>query len=168
MGLDQKLVIEITKLVTDLVRGERKRQFENETTWRVKNTKLLLKNYDIMREHSKDINTDIGHYLKDVFNQDDLKLRSIIGYKARTNKMMEYTELMLAAYRSYANKRDDAARRRYYAIRHLYVEPAKLTLIQIADYFGVNERTIMRDHKEAVKEFSIFLFGIVSIEEMVG
>ena len=27
-------------------------------------------------------------YLKAVFNQDDLKLRSIAGYKARTNKMM--------------------------------------------------------------------------------
>jgi len=134
----------------------------------VKNTKLLLKNYDILKEHSKDIDTDIDRYLKDVFNQDDLKLRSITGYKARTNKMMEYTDLMLAAYQSYANKRDDAAKRRYYIIRYLYVEPKKLTLIQIADRFGVTERTVMRDQKEAVKEFSIFLFGIVSIEEMVG
>ncbi|WP_338208315.1 hypothetical protein [Lactiplantibacillus paraxiangfangensis] len=166
--MDQKLVHEITKLVADLVRGERKREIANEQTWRVKNTKLLLKNYDILKEHSKDIDTDIDRYLKDVFDQDDLKLRSIAGYKARTNKMMEYTDLMLAAYRSYANKRDDAARRRYYVIRYLYVEPSKLTLVQIASHFGVTERTIMRDHKEAVKEFSIFLFGIVSIEEMVG
>jgi len=102
-------------------------------------------------------------YLKAVFNQDDLKLSSVASYKARTNKMMEYTDLMLAAYRSYANKWDGAARRRYYIIRYLYVEPKKLTLIQIADHFGVAERTIMRDQKEAVKEFSIFLFGIVSI-----
>lgn len=154
--------------MTELVRNERKRQFANEQTWRVKNTKLLLKNYDILTEHSKDIDTDIDRYLKDVFSQDDLKIRSIVGYKARTKKMMEYTDLMLQAYHNYSQKRDDATRRRYYIIRHLYVEPMKLTLLQIADHFGVSERTVMRDQKEAVKEFSIFLFGIVSLEEMVS
>ncbi|AYJ38892.1 hypothetical protein [Lactiplantibacillus paraplantarum] len=166
--MDQKSIQQITKLVTELVRNERKRQFANEQTWRVKNTKLLLKNYDILTEHSKDIDTDIDQYLKDVFSQDDLKIRSIVGYKARTKKMMEYTDLMLQAYHSYASKRDMAVKRRYFVIQNMYINPQKWTFMKIADYFNVSEKTIKRDQKEAIQEFSIFLFGIVSLEEMVG
>lgn len=168
MTVDQKLIREITKLVTDLVRDERRRQFKNEQTWRVKNTRLLLKNYDILKEHSRDIDTDIDRYLKDVFNADDLKLRSVMGYKARTNKMMEYTDLMLQAYKNYAKKRDLPVQRRYFVIQNMYINPQKWTFMKIADYFNVSEKTVRRDQKEAIQEFSIFLFGIVSLEEMVS
>ncbi|WP_171284675.1 hypothetical protein [Lactiplantibacillus paraplantarum] len=43
-----------------------------------------------------------------------------------------------------------------------------MDVYEIADYFNVSEKTIKRDQKEAIQEFSIFLFGIVSLEEMVG
>ncbi|AVK62449.1 hypothetical protein C5Z25_12075 [Lactobacillus sp. CBA3605] len=166
--MDQKLVQQITKLVTELVRDERKRQFANEQTWRVKNTKLLLKNYDILTEHSKEIDTDIDRYLNDVFSKDDLKLRSIAGYKARTKKMMEYIDLMLGSYHEYVLKRGSAAKRRYFVINSLYVNPEKWTYLKIAEYFDVSEKTIKRDAQEAIREFSIFLFGITSLEEMVS
>ncbi len=86
-------------------------------------------------------------YLKAVCNQDDLKLSSVASCKARTNKMVEYTDLMLAAYRSYANKRDDAARRRYYIIRYLYVDSVNewvraffyVNLAQLVEHLIVNQ-----------------------------
>lgn len=166
--MDQKTIQQITKLVTELVRNERKRQFQNESTWRYKNTKLLLKNYDILKEHSKDIDMDIDQYLRGIFEPEDLKLRSIMGYKARTKKMVEYTDFMLDAYESYVNKRDDAARRRYFVIMHMFINRDKWTFFKIADFFDMSEKTIKRDQKLAIQEFSIFLFGIVSLEEMVS
>lgn len=165
--LNEQTVKDITTLVAEIVRDERHKQFLHEQTWRVKNTRLLLKNYDILKEHTLEITTDIDSYLKDVFNQDDLKLRSLTGYKARTRKMMEYTDLMLSAYERYAKKRDDAAKRRYFTLVHMFIYPKKWTFMEVADYFNVTERTVQRDQKEAIQEFSVFMFGIVSLEEMV-
>ncbi|MGK4058165.1 HTH domain-containing protein [Loigolactobacillus coryniformis] len=167
-GLNEQTIKEIATLVAQLVKEERHKQFLHEQTWRLKNTRLLLKNYDILKEHSMEIDTDIDMYLKDVFNQDDLKLRSLTGYKARTKKMMEYTDMMLKSYRTYAEKRDDAARRRYFTLLHMFITTDKWTFMEIADRFDVSEKTIQRDQKKAIEEFSIFLFGIVSLEEMVS
>lgn len=167
-GLNEQTVKDITTLVTEIVKDERHKQFLHEQTWRLKNTRLLLKNYDILKEHSLEIDTDIDMYLKDVFNQDDLKLRSLTGYKARTKKMMEYTDMMLGAYKRYTDKRDDAARRRYFTLLHMFITTDKWTFMEVADHFGVTERTSQRDQKEAIQEFSIFMFGIVSLEEMVS
>ncbi|MFD1317318.1 hypothetical protein [Loigolactobacillus zhaoyuanensis] len=115
-----------------------------------------------------EIDTDIDMYLKDVFSQEDLKLRSLTGYKARTKKMMEYTDMMIGAYKRYTDKRDDAAHRRYFTLVHMFTTEHKCTFMEVAEQLGVTERTSQRDQKEAIKEFSIFLFGIVSLEEMVS
>ncbi|QJU52048.1 hypothetical protein CK401_03027 [Lactiplantibacillus paraplantarum] len=151
--MDQKSIQQITKLVTELVRNERKRQFANEQTWRVKNTKLLLKNYDILTEHSKDIDTDIDQYLKDVFSQDDLKIRSIVGYKARTKKMMEYTDLMLQAYHSYASKRDMAVKRRYFVIQNMYINPQKWTFMKLLTILMCRKKPLSVIRKRQFKSF---------------
>lgn len=82
--------------------------------------------------------------------------------------MMEYTDLMLQAYKSYAQKRDLPVQRRYFVIQNMYISPQKWTFMKIADYFDVSEKTIRRGQKEAIQEFSIFLFGIVSLKEMVS
>lgn len=166
--LDQKLITEVTKLVTSLVKEDRHKQFLHEKTWRVKNTRLLLKNYDILKEHTAEIDTDIDMYLKDVFDAEDLKLRSLMGYKARTKKMMEYVDLMLQSYYTYTHKRGDAAKRRYFVIMRTFICEQKMTLLEIADFLKVSEKTVKRDKQEAIQEFSIFLFGIVSLEEMVS
>lgn len=166
--LDEKTVRVVTKLVTQLVREERHRQYLNEQTWRIKNTKLLLKNYDILQGYTQEVNTSIDEILRDVFSKDDLKLRSIDGYKARTAKMMEYTNLMLDAYKSYASKRDVRVRRRYYTLVHTYITPIKMSRMEIASYFDCSDKTIQRDEQDAIREFSIFLFGITSLEEMIS
>lgn len=165
--LDEKTVRIVTKLVTQLVRDERRRQLQNEQTWRVKNTRLLLKNYDILKGYTQEVNTNIDELLRDVFTSNDLKLRSIEGYKARTAKMMEYTDLMLNAYESYAGKRDDRVRRRYYTLVHTYITPIKKSRTEIADHWDCTDKTIQRDEQDAIREFSLFLFGITSLEEMI-
>lgn len=165
--LDEKTVRVVTKLATQLAREERLRQLQHEQTWRVKNTRLLLKNYDILKGYTQEVNTNIDELLRDVFTSNDLKLRSIEGYKARTAKMMEYTDLMLDAYKSYANKRDERVRRRYYTLVHSYITPIKMSRTEIANYWDCTEKTIQRDKQDAIKEFSLFLFGITSLEEMI-
>lgn len=50
----------------------------------------------------------------------------------------------------------------------MFITVDKLTFMEIADRFDVSEKTIQRDQKKAIEEFSIFLFGIVSLEEMVS
>lgn len=166
--LDEKTVRVVTKLVTQLVREERHRQFLNEQTWRIKNTRMLLKNYDILQGYTQEVNTNIDELLREVFDKDDLKLRSIDGYKARTAKMMEYTNLMLEAYRTYASKRDERVQRRYFTLVHTYITPIKMTRMEIAERFYCTDKTIQRDEQDAIREFSLFLFGITSLEEMVS
>lgn len=168
VDLDEKTLQTISRLVTQLVSEERQQQLTNEKTWRVKNTKLLLKNYDILKGYTENVTTDIDELLEGVFSKNDLKLRSIEGYKARTVKMMQYTDLMLEAYRKYASVRDEKIKRRYYTLMHLYITPIKMTRMDIADHFYCTDKTIQRAEKEAVEEFSLFMFGVTSLEEMIN
>ncbi|KRK39968.1 DeoR family transcriptional regulator [Loigolactobacillus bifermentans] len=171
MTLDEATLKEVTKLAAkagaEAAREQRHKEFLHENTWRLKNTRLLLKNYDVLKDHSIDIKTDIDMYLKDVFGEDDLKLRSITGYKARSEKMMEYTDLMLEAYKKCADKGGEEGRRQYFVLEHTFITARKWTARELANYFSTSDRTIRRDLKKSIENFSTFLFGIVSIEEMV-
>lgn len=165
--LDKQSLKEITKLVSDIVQGERKRQLINERTWRIKNTKLLLKNYSILKNYTQDVRFDIDELLKDTFSKEELRVRSIDEYRVRTAKMMEYTDIRLADYKRYASQSDEVIRRRYYTLIHTFITPTKMKRTEIASHWYCTDKTIQRAEQDAIKEFSIFLFGITSLEELV-
>jgi hypothetical protein len=171
--LDEKTINLVTdlaaKAAVEAYKEEQHKKMLHDKKSLLRNTRLILVNYDIFKAHSAEMKTDIDMWLKDIFPDDELKIRSITGYKARSEKMVEYTNIKLNAYKTYIETQnlDESAHRRYFALEHRYITSKKWTSPEVADYFHVSEKTIDRDLKAAIQEFSFFLFGVVSIEDML-
>ena len=136
--------------------------------WRLRNTKLLLKNYQLLVKHCNGIVNDLDYYENVIFDAEDLDLRTLMKYKARTKKMLDYFDTIWQSYSQFCKHKGGNVKRRYDVIDKLYVTANGLKTIDIATLYGVDESTIRRDEKKATEELSIFLFGIDSLEELTN
>lgn len=155
----------ITKTVLDTVTVENKKAEKEKKDFRLRNTKLLLKNYHILKEHCTEIEEELIIYDPIKFDSEEIKIESIMLSKEKTRKMIIYMDAMIDAYERYSKKAGEAASRRYKALYHFYISDYKLTYIELSEQLDVHERTVRKDIEEARNELSIFLFGILSIED---
>ena len=134
---------------------------------RLRNTKLLLRNYRQLKLHCADIKETIQ--LLDMSNlgliedieTDELAIESIKRSKKRSLAMIQFIDRMLEVYRALCEqslKEDEF--RRFETIHGLYISEGRMTFAEIAECQNVSERTIRRDEKEAIKALSVLIFGI--------
>ena len=162
--ITKTIIEEISSAVAKKLEAERKRKYKEDRDWKLRNTKLLLKNYHILKDHCRKISTEIDDYADSVFDPEDLELHSIMASKAKTRQMVWYIDEMLLAYERYANQAGEAAQRRFRTIREYHI--GRKTYEDIARATAVSERTVRRDLVDARREFSVFLFGIFAIEDL--
>lgn len=145
-----------------------KREKAQHKDWRLRNTKLLLKNYKLLDKHCSGIVDDLEDYENVIFDPEDLDLQTLMKYKARTKKMLNYFDSIWASYREYCKAQGGNVERRQKVIDKLYISGVGLRTIDVAVLYRVDESTIRRDEKKATDELSIFLFGIDSLEELTN
>lgn len=136
--------------------------------WRLRNTKLLLKNYQLLIKHCDEIVDDLEDYENVIFDPDELNLQTLMKYKARTKKMLDYFDSVWRSYYVYCKQKGGSVYRRFAVINNLYILENEIKIVDIAELHGVDERTIRRDEKKATEELSVFLFGIDSLEELAN
>lgn len=134
--------------------------------WRLRNTQILLKNYLILEKHCEGIVEDLEEYEDIIFDPEELNLKALMKYKAKTKKMLDYFNSTWGSYQSFCKNQGEAARRRCDVLYQLYISPKNLKKIDVAEKYNMDERTIRRDEKKAVEELSIFLFGIDSLSDL--
>lgn len=164
--IDPKTIEAISASVAKKINHETVKRAKQDRDWRLRNTKLLLKNYHILKEHCVNVDASIKEYEESIFDPEEIELESIMASKAKTRKMVWYIDEMLAAYSRYANKAGEAAQRRYTTLDHYYIQPKRPSYDALGDLFSVSERTVRRDLEDARKEFSVFLFGVFAIEDL--
>lgn len=152
-------------IIKRILQGEEK-QKKRERDWRLRNTKLLLKNYHILKEHCQKVSNELEAYEESVFDPEDIEIKSIMASKAKTRRMVLYIDEMILAYERYAMKSGDAAKRRYRALVHYYIHSNKPNYDDLSELLNVSQATARRDVEDARKEFSIFLFGLFAIEDL--
>lgn len=158
----------ITKTVLDTVTVENKKAEKEKKDFRLRNTKLLLKNYHILKEHCTEIEEELIIYDPIRFDAKEIEIESIMRSKEKTRKMIIYMDAMIEAYERYSNKAGEAADRRFKALYHYYIADFKLSYNQLAELLNVHERTVRKDIEEARNELSVFLFGIMSMDDVNG
>lgn len=136
--------------------------------WRLRNTKLLLKNYQLLVNHCNGIVNDLEDYENVIFDPEDLNLQTLMKYKARTKKMLDYFDSVWKSYYTYCHQKGGSVYRRFAVIQNLYIYENEIKIVDVAELYGVDERTIRRDEKKATEELSVFLFGIDSLEELAN
>mgnify|MGYP001232349112 CR=1 FL=1 len=134
--------------------------------WRLRNTKLLLRHYRWLQLHCEEIIEDLEEYEDVIFDPEELNLKALMKYKAKTKKMMDYFDATWGSYYSHSKNRGRMAQRRADVLYRLYISPDEMKKVELADLHYVDESTIRRDESKATHELSIFLFGIDSLNDL--
>ncbi|HJA90098.1 MAG TPA: helix-turn-helix domain-containing protein [Candidatus Jeotgalibaca merdavium] len=164
--LNPETLEQIAQVVIKTIEKEKTNKEKQIKDYRLRNTNLLLKNYHILKEHCEEVELEIINYVSIEVENDKIELESIIRSKEKTRRMILYIDTMLDAYDRYSHKNGEAGRRRYRALYHYYISEQKMTYYDIAELLNVHDRTVRKDLADARKEFSIFLFGILSLEDI--
>lgn len=156
----------ISQAVVKKINQDKRQQLKKMRDWRLRNTRLLLKHYHILKDHCAEIDDEIEAYADAIFDPDDIELKSIMASKAKTRKMVWYIDEMLIAYRRYCDRAGDAAQRRHEALTYYYINSTRPSFETLTFKLNVSERTVRRDLEDARKEFSVFLFGMNALEDL--
>lgn len=137
---------------------------------RLRNIKLLLRNYRSFKKHCEDVKVEIDELNEQIglvaVDSEEFKLESIKRSKEKTLIMVKYTEKMMNVYEVLClqDVDDPEAIRRFSIVRDLYISDAKETIIKVAEKYGVAERTVYRDVDKASEALAILMFGIDGVK----
>lgn len=163
---------ELMQMIVEEVAKERTRQeiaqAKERKDWRLRNTELLMKNYRMLRSHCDGIVEDLETVEVNVFDRHELEIESLMAYKAKTAKMLNFVDAQLKVYKTYCYDCGDSVRRRYSVVSRLYVDksfvgkPKKI----IAEGLNIDLSTMYRDETKAFQELSMYIFGFDSIQDL--
>lgn len=134
--------------------------------WKLRNTKLLLKNYRMLSKHCEEIVEQLEGYEGILFSSNELNLQTLMKYKAKTKKLMNYFNSTFSHYKDFCKSQGISGERKICALEKMYISNPKMSAEQIAEYYNVDKRTIHRDLKKGIDELTIFLFGVDSLEDL--
>ncbi|PIO83558.1 hypothetical protein BSQ39_08270 [Loigolactobacillus backii] len=162
---DEQLMV-ITKQVISSVNKKNKQKQRDDLDFRLRNTKFLLHNYRYLKAN---INTDVPEVtieaddLEDA-QERDLKLYSLLKYKAKTKRILMFVDAIIVGYENLCANATETEWRRYMVIKYLYTGQQHLSATKIASRYNVDKRTVYKDCNKAIDELSVMLFGIQAID----
>lgn len=174
--MQPKLIEQVSKIaaetavnaVMEYLEQEKQKQENVKRDRRLRNTKMLLRNYRSLKSHCADIVLEIDE-MNELLDLDDLDtdvfaIESIRKSKERTLAMVKFIDQMMKVYEFICEEagRDDDLRR-YQVIHHLYIASERKTVDELSECHNVVTRTIHRDVNVAVKTLSSLIFGVDGI-----
>ncbi|MDU5080250.1 hypothetical protein [uncultured Tissierella sp.] len=177
-GLNQLVQNEIIRLAAeagakaamDTMEKEKKKAQKSRYDRRLRNTKLLLRNYRMFEEHTKNavVNvSDLDENAIDILDRvyeysgSELYVESIKNSVVRTTIILTHIKEMLILYETYcmrSSRPED--QRRYRIIESLYITDMPLTIKEVAKIECIDERTVYKDIDAACEKLSALIFGI--------
>lgn len=171
--LSPKMLEEISRVAVqtmlDFQEKEKQKQQKAKRDWRLRNTKLLLKNYRSFVKHSEGVKERLSvaegaEAIEDIYTN-ELAIESIKKSKQRTLAMVQFIQRMVSVYKAMCESSGQPEDiRRFQIIHELYFSEEKQTVKQIAECHNIETRTVYRDINEAVESLSVLMFGVDGIE----
>lgn len=148
---------------------------------RLRNTRLLLKNYRSFVEHCDNAKYLVENPIKKEIENDNLKVQlfddfynlqddayivaSILKSKEKTRIILDHINLCLDFFQAKAIKTNNQEMiRRYNVISDLYINETPMTYEEIAEIEHISQKTVNRDRKKAIEELSVLIFGIDGLD----
>lgn len=148
---------------------------------RLRNTRLLLKNYRSFVEHCDNAKYLVENPIKKEIEKDNLKVQlfddfynlqddayivaSILKSKEKTRIILDHINLCLDFFQEKAIKTNNQEMiRRYNVISDLYINETPMTYEEIAEIEHISQKTVNRDRKKAIEELSVLIFGIDGLD----
>ncbi|MCD8209065.1 MAG: hypothetical protein LUD72_14095 [Bacteroidales bacterium] len=138
---------------------------------RLRNTKLLLRNYQMLKEHAEnsvfgrtqmeESATDILESMMNMYD-DDMVVESIKRSATRTAIMVSHIDTMISLYEIYCERSaaPDIELRRFDVMWDRYLAEPTLSIGEIADKQNISKDTVYADLKIATERMTALLFGV--------
>lgn len=150
---------------------EKKKEYGHRASKKLRNTKLLLRNYHMLKEHAEnsvfgrtqmgESATDILESMMNLYN-DEVIIESIKNSATRTAIIVSHIETMLGLYQSYCEKSSsrEIEMRRYQVISDMYIADQTLSVKEIAAKHHMSKENVYADSKVATERLTALIFGV--------
>nr|WP_092074962.1 DUF1492 domain-containing protein [Dendrosporobacter quercicolus]NSL49590.1 DUF1492 domain-containing protein [Dendrosporobacter quercicolus DSM 1736]SDN23957.1 hypothetical protein SAMN04488502_11546 [Dendrosporobacter quercicolus] len=161
---------QIIKLAVKAVREYDEEQRKSKHDKRLRNTKLLLDNFQALQEHCKNAIYDIKMAKENAIDildelldkEDDVYIESIKRSVTRTSIIVSHVNAMLDIYEIYCQKARKADERRgHRVLKATYFED--ISIEEIMKKENISQKTYYRDVNRASDRLSALIFGIDGI-----
>lgn len=149
---------------------ERKKEYGQRADKRLRNTKLLLRNYHMLKEHAensvfgrtqmKESALDILESMMSIYN-DEVIIQSIKNSATRTAIIVSHIETMFGLYYSYCDRSTNREidLRRYNVVWDMYMAEDTLSAKEIADKQNVSKESVYSDLRVGIERLTALIFG---------
>ena len=150
---------------------ERNKEYSDRVDRRLRNTKLLLRNYHVLKEHAEnsvfgrtqmeESAIDILESMMSMYNN-EIIIESIKRSATRTAIIVSHIEVMLGLYHSYCEHTSsyEIDLRRYEVVWDMYIADQTLSAKEIAEKQNISIRNVYEDIKVATERLSALIFGV--------
>lgn len=150
---------------------EKKKEQGKRADRRLRNTKLLLKNYHMLKEHAENSvfgRTQMEESAFDILESmmsmydNEVIIESIKRSATRTAVIISHIETMFRLYHSYCEHTSsrEIDLRRYEVIWDMYMADKTLSVKEIAKKQNISARNVYEDIKIATERLSALFFGV--------
>lgn len=150
---------------------ERKKEYRNRSNRKLRNTKLLLRNYHMLKEHAENSvfgRTQMEESALDILESmmslydNEVIIESIKRSATRTAVIVTHIETMFSLYDVYCKKSQNPQieQRRYDVLWDRYMAEQTLTVGEIAKKQNISTRSVYDDIDEATERLSALIFGV--------
>lgn len=131
---------------------------------RLRNTKLLLRNYRKFKIHCASNVSELEE-LRDLnsfeyLDVEELSIEAIVKNKERTAVMVKYIDSMIEIYRILSERGKPEDLRRFKIIYDLYISDEELSVDELSECHKIDKRSVYRDINKACEALSSLLFGV--------
>lgn len=135
---------------------------------RLRNTKLLLKEYPKLKAHVE-ANPEV--FLTDdeykMLTGVEPKPRELAKYHVKTHHMLQYVDQLLSAYEAYCKGGTEVDQRRWTIVEDSYLKTPRLSTVKQAKKWGIVESRIRQEQTQAAQELSVMLFGVAGLKDFL-
>ncbi len=150
---------------------ERKKEHGKRADRRLRNTKLLLRNYHMMKEHAENSvfgRTQMEESAIDILESmmsmydNEVIIESIKRSATRTAVIVSHIETMFELYEAYCGNSTnrEIEMRRYEVVWDMYMADNTLSAKEIANKQNISTRNVYEDIKVATERLSALIFGV--------
>lgn len=158
------------KTALDRVEQERKTMHNKSIDRRLHNTKLLLRNYKMLKENADNsifgrsqMEESAADILSSMMNlyDDEVIVDTIKRSATRTAIIVTHVDTMLSLYKTYCERStNELDWRRYEVIYDMYMADETIKPIEIAKKHNMSKENVYADIKVAMERLSALIFGV--------
>ena len=152
-------------------RQEQKKEYSRRADRRLRNTKLLLRNYHMLEEHAENSvfgRTQMEESALDILESmmsmydNEVIIESIKRSATRTAVIVSHIETMFGLYAAYCDKSPnrDIEMRRYEVLWDMYMAEDTLSAKEVAEKQHVSKDTVYTDIRMATEKLTALIFGV--------